>query len=466
MPKEEVKYKDYQKEVANKLKSQHGILVYHGLGTGKTLTSIFAAEQLKAPAAVVTPASLENNYKKELAKADAKGYYSIKSYEKFSKDQPSVAGKTLIVDEAHHIRNADTKRSKAIEAAGQQANKVMLLTGTPIQNKPHEIAPLINTVAGDKRLPEKESDFNKRYVSTHIDHPGVLSRIFLKAKPGIRYSMTNRRDFQGRVKGLVSYYKPETPTNYPKVEQYEVYSPMTERQELIYKALERKLPKTLKYKIQNIIPAEKQESAALNSFLSAVRQVGNTSKEFDVEAPEESPKLNEVLNKIKKSKGPSLIYSNYLRSGVYPLSNLLTKSKVPHGVFTGELSAEAKKKLVSQYNKGALKALIVSSSGGEGLDLKGTRQVHILEPHWNEEKINQVIGRAVRMDSHKALPPRDRNVEVYKYYSKFRDRPEPRIYKWLGIKHEPKRTADEFLAELGKRKQDLNNQFLSVLRGA
>jgi SNF2 family DNA or RNA helicase len=461
---EEVTYKTHQKDVAKKLQGQHGILVYHVLGSGKTLSSIFAADKERKPTTVVVPASLQDNFKKEVSKAKSKSLYDIFSYEKFTKKQPGLQNRTLIVDEAHRLRNADAKRTKAIEAAGQQAKKVMLLTGTPIQNKPHEIAPLINTVAGDKRLPENEKEFNSRYITKRMDHPGFLSRVFLGAKPGVTYSMQNKRDFAGRVKGLVSYYKPAEPKGYPSVEQYEVYSPMSERQHLVYRSLERKLPKELRYKIHNIVPPEKQDTTALNSFMSAVRQISNTSKEFDVEAPEQSPKLQDVMDKIKKSKGPALVYSNYLRSGVYPLANLLAKSKIPHGVYTGNLSSKEKSELVKQYNKGKLKTLIVSSSGGEGLDLKGTRQVHILEPHWHEEKINQVIGRAARLNSHEHLPPRHRKVDVYKYYSTFPKKEEPRIYKWLGIKAPDKRSVDEYLNELSKRKKQLNDQFLNVLK--
>jgi len=55
---------------------------------------------------------------------------------------------------------------------------------------------------------------------------------------------------------------------------------------------------------------------------------------------------------------------------------------------------------------------MATSAGAEGLDLKNIRQVLIMEPHWNEVKIKQVIGRAIRRDSHKDLPKDERNVDV------------------------------------------------------
>jgi hypothetical protein len=66
-----------------------------------------------------------------------------------------------------------------------------------------------------------------------------------------------------------------------------------------------------------------------------------------------------------------------------------------------------------------IKVFMITSSGAEGLDLKNTRYVHIMEPFWNLVRIEQVIGRAVRICSHKNLPPELRNVEAYVYISCF-----------------------------------------------
>ena len=51
-------------------------------------------------------------------------------------------------------------------------------------------------------------------------------------------------------------------------------------------------------------------------------------------------------------------------------------------------------------------------AGSEGLDFKFIRQVHVLEPWYNMNRIEQIIGRAVRTCSHKDLPFEERNVEI------------------------------------------------------
>ena len=73
-------------------------------------------------------------------------------------------------------------------------------------------------------------------------------------------------------------------------------------------------------------------------------------------------------------------------------------------------------------NGDLIKALLITSAGAEGISLKNTRQVHIMEPYWNNIRIEQVIGRAVRICSHEALEKEYQNVHIYKYISVFDDK--------------------------------------------
>ena len=65
----------------------------------------------------------------------------------------------------------------------------------------------------------------------------------------------------------------------------------------------------------------------------------------------------------------------------------------------------------------AIKLLMITSSGAEGINLKNTRFVHIVEPYWNMVRPQQVIGRARRICSHQDLPEELRTVKVYLYMS-------------------------------------------------
>ena len=47
-----------------------------------------------------------------------------------------------------------------------------------------------------------------------------------------------------------------------------------------------------------------------------------------------------------------------------------------------------------------IKVVIISKAGSEGLDFKNIRQIHILEPWYNINRIDQIIGRGVRNLDH------------------------------------------------------------------
>jgi Helicase conserved C-terminal domain len=67
----------------------------------------------------------------------------------------------------------------------------------------------------------------------------------------------------------------------------------------------------------------------------------------------------------------------------------------------------------------------ITSAGAEGLSLKNVRQVHIMEPYWNNVRTDQVKGRAVRICSHVDLEYNEdpmlneRTVEIFTYCSVF-----------------------------------------------
>jgi superfamily II DNA or RNA helicase len=71
-----------------------------------------------------------------------------------------------------------------------------------------------------------------------------------------------------------------------------------------------------------------------------------------------------------------------------------------------------------------IKVVLISKAGSEGLDFKFIRQVHILEPWYNMNRIEQIIGRAVRNFSHKDLPFEKRNVEIFMYGTLLEDKTE------------------------------------------
>ena len=206
---------------------------------------------------------------------------------------------------------------------------------------------------------------------------------------------------------------------------------------------------------------DKQEKAAMNSFSTGVRQVSNSTRHLvqEVDSEDFTPKIHKAISNLtKKMEGDKnfrgLVYSNYLDAGTNEYSRKLTEHKIPHVVFTGSLTREQKDQAVKDYNSGKVKVLVVSSSGSEGLDLKGTKLTQILEPHFNPSKIKQVKGRGARFKSHEHLPEAERNMEVEHYLSVF-----PKSV--MGTNYT---SIDKYLSGMSDDKQVIFNQIKDVMR--
>lgn len=111
-----------------------------------------------------------------------------------------------------------------------------------------------------------------------------------------------------------------------------------------------------------------------------------------------------------------------------------------------------------------VKVMMITQSGSEGISLKNVRQVHIMEPYWNNIRIDQVIGRAVRANSHVALPPQERQVHVYVYVSTLT--PEQLAKDQKLRSNDSGITSDEYLYDIAMRKTRIVSGILSVLKEA
>jgi len=462
--------KPHQQRVVDRIMKQPGLVVAHGMGSGKTLTSIAAAEKLKGPTSVLVPAALQTNYQKELDKHVAgapEAQYEVGSLQRAAL-HGAPASKLQIVDEAHRLRDPSSATRKAVRDSG--AEKRLLLTGTALYNKPYDLASLVNLAAGDNIFPGSQSDFDSRYLTEKVTDPGWFARNLRGVKPGSTTVLRerNKEELGKHLNQWVDFHENST-EGFPTRKDENIGTQLSPKQKQLYDFALKDAPAWVRYKIQKGLPPSKSESKDLNAFSGAVRQVSNSPGGFDQEmTPDEaaahSPKIQEAYKRLEAgiAANPNhraLVYSNYLASGLTPYEALLKKNNIAYGKFTGEVGKAERDGMVRDYNEGKLKALLLSSAGGEGLDLKGTRQIQVLEPHWNKEKLEQVIARGIRYKSHEHLPEDQRAVNVEHYTSQMQ---EPgALRKLFGAKRQG--SIDEYLQMMSNEKDQLNQQVRGLL---
>jgi len=114
---------------------------------------------------------------------------------------------------------------------------------------------------------------------------------------------------------------------------------------------------------------------------------------------------------------------------------------------------------------------MITSSGSEGINLRNTRYVHIMEPYWHPVRSEQVIGRARRICSHKNLPPALQSVEVFVYLMIFTEA-QLKSDEAIELKrkdlskalpHLPQ-TSDQYLYEISEIKAGLTSQLTDAIK--
>jgi hypothetical protein len=132
----------------------------------------------------------------------------------------------------------------------------------------------------------------------------------------------------------------------------------------------------------------------------------------------------------------------------------------------------------NNYYGDVIRIFMITASGAEGINLANTRFVHIIEPYWNLVRIDQVVGRARRICSHKNLPEELRTVQVFLYISVFTEaqRIDPKYKNIMtsdigkdtivdGKRKNGKAiTTDENLYAISAIKNDINQQLLKGIK--
>jgi len=213
---------NHQKAVVEHFKKHRGLIVAHEVGSGKTLTAVTASQCFlddypNGKIIVVTPLSLQENFKKEMkkygvSKSDMK-YYDFYTLQGFATEYKNkkCGSKTnpvmLIIDEAHNLRTKvrvkrsakNVSRSEVAVECAKVVDKVLLLTATAIYNEPRDLVNLVAMARGTEPLSKKTFES----------------------------IVANRRTFNKYFSCVFSFYETPKDENYPTSKEHYVEIPIT-----------------------------------------------------------------------------------------------------------------------------------------------------------------------------------------------------------------------------------------------
>jgi hypothetical protein len=462
--------------IINNYENIDKFLLYHGIGTGKTCTSITIAETIienhkEMKILVILPARLKTNYIDELISANCGGfkYISKSDYEIYMNNTTSNIIKSKIrnnfikkINEYYDIISYEKLRNILIKSDDIQTTiKNLTLNKIIIIDEIHNLITskvdpnILEKIITNNKIPKnidginafilrlltKLGDNSSKFfflsATPVFDNYGQFIQLILNLKPNLNYNYNNfnTKDLKfliNQIKGKVSFYKLNDLSQFPSIKIDNILIPLSYNQaEHINK-------------IRITSRDDNNDDEKSNSFCIYERQLSisvyNKSKKDLIfsDLNEYAPKIAKLVELLKLD-GKHLVYSNFIDYCLELIAIYLenngwnnylksnNKSGLSFVIWDASLNDEKKQLLKNIINSkdnidgSIIKVILGSPSIKEGISFKHIQHLHQIDPVWNYSAKEQIEGRCIRFKSHDEIPKSHktlkRKVIIHNYIS-------------------------------------------------
>ena len=357
----------YQEFGVRYILRQGKVLLGDEMGLGKTVQAIAAMVSLHERGAthfmVVCPASVLVNWCREIQSFSElaatairggdraalmrwleRGGIAVTTYESISRfTLPEDFRFSMIVaDEAHYVKNPATRRTQALLLLRRRAERVLFMTGTPLENRVDEMCFLVSCLR-----PEIGGELREmKYISSAPQFREKLAPVYLRR---------TREDVLQELPELI------------EKEQWCELGPEERRMYLL--------------------------AVSAENFM-AMRQVS-----WDVGDLKHSSKARRLLELCQEAEedGRKVIVFSYFRETIRAVCQLLGKRALEP--ITGTVSPQRRQQLVDAFTAAEAGKVLVCQvqAGGTGLNIQSASVIIFCEPQIKPSVEKQAISRAYRM---------------------------------------------------------------------
>ncbi len=397
--------RDYQEDGYRwMMRLQHwgaGVCLADDMGLGKTVQTIacLLAHADQGAQMVVAPASVVSNWYRELARfapslrvtmlneltienrAEAichlgKGDILVATYGLLVSESETLTKRdwvSVCLDEAHTIKNRDTKSSAA--AMKLKANNRIILTGTPIQNHLGELWNLIQFI-----------------------NPGILGSYEHFTERFITPIAAGKQDVQQHLKRMIAPFilrrtKQEVARELPDKVEIQVPVQLSQAEMAIYEVLRREAKTELEtsstLNVNTLAMITKLREAACSAALAEKNWTGESSK---LEA------MIDKLSPMVEAGNRVLIFSQFTSFLKMACETMKKAGMTDYFYLDGSTPIKERQHMVEAFQGGARSVFLISlKAGGLGLNLTGANYVIHLDLWWNPAIEQQATDRAYRI---------------------------------------------------------------------
>ena len=350
---------------------QKKVLLGDEMGLGKTIQAIAAMTHLfnedqTRHFLIVCPASVMLNWCREVVRFSdirvflvhgegretafsnwkQQGGAAVTSYEGMSRITKQI-NKVMtlalfVIDEAHYIKNPEAQRTKNIRRLYEESERILLMTGTPLENRVDEMCELIGFVRPD-------------LVS------GIREKAHLRNLPEFKKDLA-----PVYLRRLREQVLPELP-------------PMTEEEEWC--------SMTAEDRAAYIEQVEKQQ-------FMAMRRVSFLQEELAFSA--KACRLKELCEAACDEGRKVVVYSYFLET-IRKAAQIIPGAVL--GTITGSIPVAERQRIIDQFTDAPGGAVLICQiqAGGTGLNLQAASVVVFCEPQIKPSLTKQALSRVYRM---------------------------------------------------------------------
>ncbi|MEU6998194.1 DEAD/DEAH box helicase [Nonomuraea sp. NPDC046570] len=361
-----VSLRGYQAFGARFALAQRRVILGDEMGLGKTVQAIAALAHLKARGdthfVVACPASVLINWTREIETRS-----TLRAFALHGPDRPAALAEwlragdvgvctvdalhrleipdgvpvgMLVLDEAHYVKNPAARRSQAVAKWCARVDRVLFLTGTPMENRVEEFRTLVGYLQPGLADTIRAAD-------------GAAGAQAFRRAVAPAYLRRNQEDVLTELPDLVH------------VDEWEAFSPSD--------------------------ASAYREAVAKGNFM-AMRRAAYAR-------PESSAKLGRLRELVEEAAENNLkvVVFSYFRAVLSAVESALPSPV--HGPISGDLSPARRQQVVDEFGAAPGHAVLLSQiqAGGVGLNLQAASVVIICEPQVKPTMESQAVARAHRM---------------------------------------------------------------------
>ncbi|MFM2089697.1 MAG: hypothetical protein RLZZ127_186 [Planctomycetota bacterium] len=288
----------------------------------------------------------------------------------------SVEYSTVILDEAHIIRNPEAKTTRA--AMKLVAKRRMCLSGTPVQNCAEDLWPIFHF------LMPGFLGRRKTLKETLQDDPEAISRLRDRVAPFV-----------------LRRIKSEVATELPPKTEILLHAEMAEEQRIFYRDLLEKE----RVGVMDLLGSKGLEKSRV-SILAAITRLRQAACHPALVGGDVVPSAKvdlflDLIDELVSEGHRALVFSSFTKF-LSLIEDELQKRQITYQYLDGRTRDRAAKVKAFQNGNDPL-FLISLKAGGVGLNLTAADYVIILDPWWNPAAEDQAADRAYRIGQDKPV---------------------------------------------------------------